>query len=334
MVNQELRDYVARCRQIGWSDEQIKSTLSANGWQATDVAEALSEHPSAGIPQPIALPPISYEKNFGPLILLTLGAFIPMIAIEGFSLWVRNGSGFAYTPALGISAGILFVVAIFLALWFAMSMIFYVSRNSEGLSAAMHYALRRVHSYLWIAILADLIVQFGNMLLIIPGIVFAVWFSFSAFVLAQEDTRGLNALLKSKEYVRGKWWQVFGTLIVLMFGVAVIIIACAIISRLNPTPSVVMTAIILMIVLLIAYYPFALIQFYNLFARIKNEKGVVPVPAKGRGLFGTFAVLGILAPIIFFILTISYIGNALTGHHYKSNSYSTTPAPVTPSQQQ
>jgi uncharacterized membrane protein len=41
-----------------------------------------------------------------------------------------------------------------------------------------------------------------------PGVIFAVWFFFAPFVFIDEDVRGMNALLKSKEYVRGRWFGV------------------------------------------------------------------------------------------------------------------------------
>lgn len=49
----------------------------------------------------------------------------------------------------------------------------------------------------------------GFLLLIIPGIIFAVWFSLAEFVLIAEDLRGMDALLKSREYVKGMWKNVF-----------------------------------------------------------------------------------------------------------------------------
>ena len=46
-------------------------------------------------------------------------------------------------------------------------------------------------------------------LFFIPGLIFAVWFSLAAFVFVNEDTQGMSALLKSKEYMRSQWFAVF-----------------------------------------------------------------------------------------------------------------------------
>jgi len=62
-------------------------------------------------------------------------------------------------------------------------------------------------------ILLTLIVVGGFILLIIPGIVFLVWFTFVTQVVIFEDKSGMQALKQSREYVRNRWWGVFGRLI-------------------------------------------------------------------------------------------------------------------------
>ena len=52
-------------------------------------------------------------------------------------------------------------------------------------------------------------------LLVIPGIIFAVWYSFTTMVVVLEGLRGSDAMRKSKSYVQGRWWGVFGRVILL-----------------------------------------------------------------------------------------------------------------------
>jgi len=47
-------------------------------------------------------------------------------------------------------------------------------------------------------------------IIIVPAFVFGVWFSFFAFVSAHENKFGLDSLLRSKEYVTGYFWPIFG----------------------------------------------------------------------------------------------------------------------------
>lgn len=48
------------------------------------------------------------------------------------------------------------------------------------------------------------------MLLVIPGIIFQVYWIFATYVLVAEKTSVFGALNRSKDIVKGKWWMVFG----------------------------------------------------------------------------------------------------------------------------
>lgn len=69
-------------------------------------------------------------------------------------------------------------------------------------------------SYLWVSILAGVIIFIGLVLLIIPGIIFAVWLAFSTYIVVLENIKGKEALSKSKELSKNRWWAVFGRLLV------------------------------------------------------------------------------------------------------------------------
>ncbi len=76
---------------------------------------------------------------------------------------------------------------------------------------------KRYWKFLLLSILLAFIIGFGGILIIIPGIVFLVWYAFSKFILIEEKTGILIALGRSKNLVQGKFWRVFGRLFV--FGV-------------------------------------------------------------------------------------------------------------------
>jgi hypothetical protein len=80
--------------------------------------------------------------------------------------------------------------------------------------ASYRYGFRRFGSVLWISILVGLIVLGGLILLVIPGIIFAVFLAVSIPALVIENRRGTDALGRSWNLVKGSWWHVFGTVIV------------------------------------------------------------------------------------------------------------------------
>ena len=73
-------------------------------------------------------------------------------------------------------------------------------------------------SFLLVSLLTGLVVGLGFLLLIIPGIIFAIWFVFSVYTVICEDKKGFKALSRSKELVKGYWWptakRVFALMII------------------------------------------------------------------------------------------------------------------------
>lgn len=85
-------------------------------------------------------------------------------------------------------------------------------------------AWRDTVSYLWISILVGLIALVGLILLVIPGLIFAVWYSFALLIFVLEGTKGYEALKKSKALVSGRFWLVVWRWIVPYFIYSVILV--------------------------------------------------------------------------------------------------------------
>ena len=71
-------------------------------------------------------------------------------------------------------------------------------------------------------IIVGIVVMVGTIFLIIPGVLFYVWFSLSAQAIAIDDRRYFSAMGRSRELVRGSWWRVFGILLLaaILLGIA------------------------------------------------------------------------------------------------------------------
>ncbi len=63
--------------------------------------------------------------------------------------------------------------------------------------------------YFWIAFLGGLLTVLGFMVVIIPGIILAVYFSMATWIFFDHGTRGWAALKQSQAMVSGYWWAVF-----------------------------------------------------------------------------------------------------------------------------
>jgi hypothetical protein len=94
----------------------------------------------------------------------------------------------------------------------------YLGQPTTAVDSLKH-GLSRLLPLIWTSILMFLAIMGGFILLIIPGILFALWFSLSTHVVVIEGLSGTKALGRSKELVRPH----LGTMIVLgllLFGVS------------------------------------------------------------------------------------------------------------------
>lgn len=99
------------------------------------------------------------------------------------------------------------------------------SPSDTTVKSAYSFAAKNFWSYVWVSVLVGLATLGGFILLIIPGIIFMIWFMFSYYVLLFEGKKGTDALKGSREHVRGRWWAVFGRL--LFFLVIMLIVSFA-----------------------------------------------------------------------------------------------------------
>src|SRR3989338_2774959 len=239
MVNQQILDYIKQQVQQGVSQEQIKSSLMTNGWQENDVDEAFTalSETSAPLPQPpvpqqtqVSLPgaPAIFSQTWslykqrlvtflGIMIIptLVLLAFIGLLALSA-------GGGFLgfdlLSPELaagGIGLFILLAIVFFLAVfisqaWGQTALLYAIKDSQEGIGVIESYrrGWHKILSYYWVFLLFGFITIGGFFLLVVPGIIFAIWFSLAISILIDEDVKGMNALLKSREYVKGRWGSI------------------------------------------------------------------------------------------------------------------------------
>jgi uncharacterized membrane protein len=58
------------------------------------------------------------------------------------------------------------------------------------------------------SLLTGILVFFGTLLLIIPGIIFAVWYLFTIYIVIFEKKDATEAMQSSKALVVGRWWGI------------------------------------------------------------------------------------------------------------------------------
>lgn len=89
---------------------------------------------------------------------------------------------------------------------------FYLARDRDpkpGVWERFWGAKEKFWGYVWVGFLVLVSIYVGLFLLIVPGIILSVMFTFALFGYLFEGQKGVAALRASRELVRGFWWTVF-----------------------------------------------------------------------------------------------------------------------------
>ena len=222
-------------------------------------------------------------------------------ALTAFSLVALSLMG-SPTAVLWIVIPVILVAGLVIAM-VSLAMI-YIFHSGMSVGKALGSAFKNIFSYSWVAIVAYLAIMGGTLLLIIPGIVFAVWFAFAIYVFVVEGRKGFGAMMTSKEYIRGYWWDVLGRFLVLaLLGAAFQMLALLIVLAGGESLQRLVGALVNLV-----FTPFVFIYIYLIYKNLKELKPQVassPAPEEKKGFFVAAAILGLVAIIIPLILVTS-----------------------------
>lgn len=232
-----------------------------------------------------------YRERIGVLtkIMLLPVAFL----VAGDLLELFAPSGLASLPTF---IGTMISLLSYLALIF-------ILQERVQFGEAYRMAWKKIWSYGWLTILSGFVILGGFVMLFIPGIIFSIWFVFAIYVFAIEGEKGMNALLRSREYVRGYWWQVFGRQIVLILAALAALLGLGFIGAILAADKG-EALIINLFTLILA--PFTTVYLYTLYQNVKSLKPEVASqpPSGPRGFFYFSAVLGVLGLIALIVLIV------------------------------
>ncbi len=156
-----------------------------------------------------------YMDNFKIIFMLLLVIVLP-INIITFLLF-----GNASTPTVNFG----FTNIIILFILSAISLVSMISiayaikqkidKKSCDLKEAITFGFNKLMPALGTMILLFIFVFLLSLLLIIPGIIFAVYWTFALYVVIFKNVSGNSALSQSKELVQNRWWKTLGFLFII-----------------------------------------------------------------------------------------------------------------------
>lgn len=155
-------------------------------------------------------------------LVIVLGGSIVAVAIIAAIAWVNfliAGSNVGAIVALllgGAGIGLLLYASIRYVNPAVTRLYLAMARGEKiGMSELMKFDSSLGWKLFVAEILAAAAIIGGTILFIIPGIIFATWFSFVSYAVVDEGLSGTDALKRSRELVRGRFWEVMGSSAVL-----------------------------------------------------------------------------------------------------------------------
>ncbi|MBU4338790.1 hypothetical protein KKB43_04410 [Patescibacteria group bacterium] len=327
MVNREIIDYIKAQIEKGLNKEEIKTALTSAGWQMADIKEAFryaeQNIPIAPAPSEQGVTTLSsptdllkeswgiYKARFKIFIGIVLAPMIMVMIFVGIVIAGTLGIQFFNSPAMFILFMPLFFGMIILQYWSQASLIYAIKDTEENIGVKESYrrGWHKIGSIFWVGLLSGIIVMGGYLLLIIPGIIFAIWFSLTAIIVVAEDLGGMNALLKSKSYITGYWWEIFWRLLFLglilggisfIFGIPGWIINF--VAGLTKSASLsAVGAIVSFAGSIVSFLlaPLTVIYTFLIYKNLKAIKGdIAPVFSSGEKI--KFIIAGFLGVLLFF----------------------------------
>lgn len=230
----------------------------------------------------------SYKRRFGPLI----GLCLLMVVLFIFPLAVFGSSGFALALVfpdlkavlIGVFLTIGFITSVVTLFWGMSGLLCAVTDESLSIREALGRGWSKVGGLIWLLSVLGFLTTGGFLLFFIPGVIFTVWFFFGQFVFIEDDERGMRALLKSREFVKGYGFDVFVRLLVIWLVSAVL----GIVPLIGP-------------ILSFLFVPFVMIYSYLIYQDLKTLKGDVAFSATGGEKFkwlGTATLGYVLVPVL------------------------------------
>jgi len=234
-----------------------------------------------------------FKTRFLTLISLYLLSVVFIVLAAG----MVAGSGFLLVSVLPISKNILMggliavgiVVGSIAMSWGMAAFTIATVDDDLGIRDALGMGWERVWRFIWVYSLFGFIVGGGFLLFLIPGVIFLIWFLFSVFVVVAEEERGMGALLKSKEYVRSNWFDVF----LRAFVIWLVSVGLSVIPLVGP-------------ILSLLFIPFMMLFIRLIYDDLRELKGKVTLHPPSMGTrfkwIGTGALGYAVFPVILFFM--------------------------------
>ena len=136
-------------------------------------------------------------------IIFAIGVAFPLLFTVALFLGLKSA-------VLGTALGGLLAVLFVTLTWLVNGSFMYSMKDGAKFKESFKFIWKNFKPYAWIALLSLLAIIPGIIAFIIPGLIISIFLMFSPFIFMDDGTKGMAALVKSKEYVKGRFWAIVG----------------------------------------------------------------------------------------------------------------------------
>ncbi|MDO8509568.1 MAG: hypothetical protein Q7S24_00300 [bacterium] len=161
----------------------------------------------------------NYQKNWRSFLPYMVGMFIPSILVYAVGyLGIVLENRYNLSIFTGILSIVIMIVAGIFTFWLGIAFAVaikssLVNEPIEDWKIALKKSTRLIVPVATTSLLGGIIIFGGTLLLIVPGIIFGVWYCFAFYTAIFENKKNTGALQSSKQLVVGRWWSILWRLI-------------------------------------------------------------------------------------------------------------------------
>ena len=207
-------------------------------------------------------------------IIFAAGVAFPLLFTIILFLGLKNA-------LLGTILGTLTAVVFIAFTWLANGALMYSMKDGAKFKESFKFIWKNFKPYAWIALLVLFATIPGIVALIIPALIISIFLMFSVFIFMDDGTKGMAALIKSKEYVKGRFWAIVGRAVLFVLVIAGANIAIGILGQ--PILQPLFNAFVVS--------PISICFYWRLFKDVKSKHPTDAHPDKSK-FVKALAVIG------------------------------------------
>ncbi len=203
-----------------------------------------------------------YNDRFQLFFMISLVASVALLVMQIVQLYLDDS---AWAIALTI---VMAIISIYISVWVQGAMTLAAhSTEQRDWQGFFSKSQTKVGVLFWASVLSGLAVLGGFILVIVPGVIFALWFVFAGFFIMYENKGAIDSMKASKALVKGNLGGLFGRFLVVgIVYIAIAIISSVVSSFTSPILYAVISALITALIT-----PFFLLCTYNLYTALKSR---------------------------------------------------------------